>query len=66
MLLKMSIVSEDFPAECARDFIYNVSVAEVILEYALRWIIFVADIAIEDFSDFCVLQLDVSSAVSKI
>lgn len=45
MLFEVSFITKDFPAKRASDFIDHVSVAEVILEDALRRIAFVANVA---------------------
>lgn len=65
VLLEMRFVTEDLPAVRTGDFIHHVSVADVILEDALRWISFVASVAGEHFRDLRVLQLDVPTAVAK-
>lgn len=65
VLLEMRFVAEDLPAVRAGDFVHHVSVADVILEDALRWISFVASVAGEHFRDLRVFQLDVPTAVAK-
>jgi hypothetical protein len=46
----VSLVAENLTTECARDFVDNVSVPNMIFEYAVGWIVLVANVARENFT----------------
>jgi hypothetical protein len=64
VLLQVSLVAKNLSTECARNFVYDMSVPYVVLEYTVGGIIFVANITRENFFQFSVLQFDVSTTVT--
>lgn len=66
VLLEVSLVSKDFPAESAGHFIDDMSVAKVIFHDTFCRVILVANVAGKKLSQFGMFQLDVSPAVAVI